>query len=114
MSLSFHSIQMTFSKDPPQQLQISICCVRKASGQSVGQPSGRLRVPLVPLKNYGKRMFSALFVLIISDVEEIEGLWVDASPTRPWGWWKEEYEGRACQGGKRVDDREGRSVGWRQ
>lgn len=106
-------MRMTLSKDPLQKSQISAWHAGKASGQSVGQASGRLRAPLVPLKNHGKRMFSALFVLIISDVEEMEGLWVDASTTGPWGPGQEEYGGRAGQLGK-VDGREGRRAMWGQ
>lgn len=33
----------------------------------------------------GKECSQVFSVLIISDVEEMEGLWVDASTAEPWG-----------------------------
>lgn len=53
----------------------------------------------------GKECSQLFFVLIISDVEEMEGLWVDASATAPQG--EEEGEGGEGKQGERVvDDRE--------
>lgn len=61
---------------------------------------------------------SQLFsVLIISNVEEMVGLWVNASPAAPWGggrrdgcWWT----GGSIARGKRVDEKELREIGRRE
>lgn len=42
----------------------------------------------------GKECSQLFSVLIISDVEEMEGLWVDASPAEPWGAEEEAGVGR--------------------
>lgn len=47
----------------------------------------------------GKECSQLLSVLIISDVEEMEGLWADASPAEPWGEEEEEEEGAGGQEG---------------
>lgn len=47
----------------------------------------------------GKECSQLSSVLIISDVEVIEGLWVDASPAEPRGEEEEEKEGGCGQAG---------------
>ena len=54
----------------------------------------------------GKECSQLFSVLIISDVEEMEGLWVDASPPAPWGdEEEEEWEGGDRKGGTKQGDK---------
>lgn len=55
--------------------------------------------PWCHLRIMGKECSQLLSVLIISDVEEMEGLWADASPAEPWGEEEEEEEGAGGQEG---------------
>lgn len=78
----------------------------KAPGPPTRQPT--LRAPRCHLRIMGKECSRLLFVLIISDVEEMEGLWVDASATAPQG--EEGGEGKREE--KVDDDREERRGSW--
>lgn len=58
-------------------------------GQPVTQSSSQPVSPECPwchLRIMRKECSQLFSVLIISDVEEMVGLWVDASPAESWGW----------------------------
>ena len=73
---------------------VCVCvCVWGAGSLSSNQPASP-ECPWCHLRIMGKECSQLFLVLIISDVEEMEGLWVDASLVALQGEKKEEEEGR--------------------
>lgn len=99
-------------------LQVSVFRASKSSNQPVGQPTNqpvrRPRVPLVPLKNHGKRMFSALFCPDYIWCEGNGGTLGACQPCSALGrgggrWWAggDRARGNVGDGGSKHEEEEG-------